>query len=689
MPCRYSTHGCILAVFILSCLTSAAQNDSVQLGEITVMSYLGERPVLRLPASVALIDSAAMARQPGQSLVPVLNTVPGVRMEERSPGSYRLSIRGSLIRSPFGVRNTKVYLDDFPLTAAGGEAYLNLIDLNSIRSIEVLKGPDGSLFGANSGGVVRLRTFDPRSDSSSVNIGVGAGSYGLFQENIGIQQRVGKNILSVNEGWLRSDGYRQQSALDRRYIQLSDRLNYSKNAQLRVLMFYSDLNYQTPGGLTAAQLEQDPRLARPSTATIPGAVIQNSSVRNRTFYGGLLEDIKLSERVKYVVSIFGSETAFENPFITNYEVRNESNIGGRTWLEFNNKDDANIRLKWNIGGESQYQHSTISNYGNNHGSKDTVQAIDDLGVTQAFAFTRLVADFNNRWSVEGSLSYNFNRLVFSRIAPVQYDQREKIFNPQLMPRLAASYLINPSLSVRAIVSRGYSPPTLEEIRPSDNNINVTLQPESGWNYEAGLRLRTKNGRLWWDASVFYYRLTNAIVQQQNAAAQTYFVNAGSTNQPGIESQVTLHVIKQRRQKFIRGLDISNAYTFYYFKFSNYHNETGNYSGNYLTGVPQHVSVTGLTADLPQNIYLFVQYNYTARIPVNDANTQYAASYHLVQLKAGWRFINTKKLCMEFCAGIDNLLNQTYSLGNDLNAVGNRYYNAAPNRNYFTKLNVRF
>ena len=35
--------------------------------------------------------------------------IPGVRMEERTPGSYRLSIRGSLLRSPFGIRNVKVY----------------------------------------------------------------------------------------------------------------------------------------------------------------------------------------------------------------------------------------------------------------------------------------------------------------------------------------------------------------------------------------------------------------------------------------------------------------------------------------------------------------------------------------------------------------------------------------------------
>ena len=77
-------------------------------------------------------------------MLPAVNLVPGVRMEERSPGSFRLSVRGSLLRSPFGVRNIKVYWNDIPFTDAGGNTYFNLVDPNSIRQIEILKGPGSS-----------------------------------------------------------------------------------------------------------------------------------------------------------------------------------------------------------------------------------------------------------------------------------------------------------------------------------------------------------------------------------------------------------------------------------------------------------------------------------------------------------------------------------------------------------------
>src|SRR5690606_23243429 len=110
---------------------------------------LSNQPLLQAPTSVGIVNAAMLRKQGEGTLLPALNSLPGVRMEERSPGSYRLSLRGSLLRSPWGVRNVKVYMDEFPLTDAGGNTYLNLIDPRSIHRIEILKGPDGSLFGAN------------------------------------------------------------------------------------------------------------------------------------------------------------------------------------------------------------------------------------------------------------------------------------------------------------------------------------------------------------------------------------------------------------------------------------------------------------------------------------------------------------------------------------------------------------
>ncbi|MFX8039941.1 Plug domain-containing protein, partial [Acinetobacter baumannii] len=72
-------------------------------------------------------------------------------------------IRGSSLRSPFGVRNVKVYIDEMPLTDGGGNTYLNIVGLNWIDAAEIMKGPSSSIYGAGTGGVLLLKTNLPFS----------------------------------------------------------------------------------------------------------------------------------------------------------------------------------------------------------------------------------------------------------------------------------------------------------------------------------------------------------------------------------------------------------------------------------------------------------------------------------------------------------------------------------------------
>ena len=70
------------------------------------------------------------------------------------------------------------------------------------------------------------------------------------------------------------------------------------------------------------------------------------------------------------------------------------------------------------------------------------------------------------------------------------------------------------------------------------------------------------------------------------------------------------------------------------------------------------------------------------MPLNDANTAYAGHYNLMEAKIGWEPLTYNNTRLSIYTGVDNLLNEKYSLGNDLNAVGNRFYNAAAPRNYY-------
>lgn len=253
-----------LVSFCCSMLVAHGQEaDSLlleqELEPVEIIAYFNQLPILGLTSAAQTISPRDIGTQQTTTLLPALNTVAGIRMEERSPGSYRVAMRGSLIRSPFGIRNVKVYLDEFPLTDAGGNTYLNVIDPAAISAIHILKGPDGSLYGSNSGGVIRIQPngFDVLRNQASLLLS--GGSFRLFQEQLSLQRKVNeKYSFSIDQSFTRSDGYRENTALNKKTFQTAHKWQYAKNKQLRLLALYTDIDYRTPGGLTEVQMQEIP-----------------------------------------------------------------------------------------------------------------------------------------------------------------------------------------------------------------------------------------------------------------------------------------------------------------------------------------------------------------------------------------------------------------------------------------------
>ncbi len=659
-----------------------ARDTVASLSGVTITAYTGRQYLLRTPASVSVISKTDIDRQPGNSMVPVFNMVPGVRMEERSPSSYRLSIRGSLLRSPFGVRNVKMYMNGYPLTDAGGNTYLNALGITEAERIDILKGPDGSLFGANSGGVVLLRSVE-EDTLLRWQGALAGGAFGLFRQQAALSGKAGRHTLGIKQSWQQADGYRQQSRNKRFYAQLSDAWQYNDRNRLSFFSFYSNMMYQTPGGLTLAQFNANPRSARPAAGQLPGAIEQKAGIYNKMILAGLAHEAALSARLQHTVAVFGVSADISNPFITNYETRQERTKGLRSFLTWSDAPGSLLQKEISAGLEWQQTGSLIRNFDNNAGEKGELQAENNILSDQHFFFTRARMTIHRKWVAEAALSLNYYSYRFRDAL-----QLKKRFTPQWMPRWAMSYELLTSLVIRATVSKGYSPPTIAEVRPSDNQVYAQLEPEQGWNREIGLRFAFPKSKGWVDVSVFDYRLRNAIVRQLNVSGAEYFVNAGSTKQRGLESQVAYRLGFRHHNRLIHSLFFSNSSTWNAFRFNDYQVAGMDYSGNRLTGVPRLVVVSGLQAELAGGYYFFIQHNYTGRLPLNDANTIYADKYHLMQLKLGRKMLLYGSVSLETYAGIDNLLNQRYSLGNDINAAGSRFYNAAPSRHFFGGLLLR-
>ncbi len=661
-------------------LTDSIDNP---LSPIQINAYFAKRPLLTLTSSAQSIGQDLIASQGNQTLLTAINTVPGIRMEERSPGSYRLAMRGSLIRSPFGIRNAKIYVDEFPLTDAGGNTYLNLLDPASVRGLHIIKGPDGSIYGPNSGGVIQLTPngFDAHLSSS---LAIQGGSFGGFQEQLSTALQPTPNYnFAIDQSFSRSDGYRQNSALNKKTIQTTHRWNYSPSGQLKLLALYANLGYRTPGGLTQAQYDEDPTSARPPAGLNPGAMEQRAGIYNKTFFGGLSNTYELSNYFTHVISLFGSLANVKNPFITNFEKRDENNIGLRSYISYHNEDNEQLQLQFQLGVEGQKGDYKIDNFDNEKGIATHTQNKNRLKNDQHFYFLRGQTLIAKKLTLEASLGLNYNAIKYEEIFPEATERFRKIdFGTTWMPRFGASYLLTHQIAARTSISKGFSAPTIAEIYPSDNEFNANLKPETGTNYEIGLRAESWNRRLIVDAAYYYFRMDDAIIRQIRESGKEYFLNAGKVDQQGIEASILTYLIAPRKQQFIQSLSLGSNMTYNHYRFAQYKVGQDDFSGNKLTATPDWIWVNHVSLTFDKNFGINIMHNFTSSIPLNDANTVYADKYHLLQAKINWTTPLVKGCNLQLFAGVDNLLNEKYSLGNDINAFGGRYFNAAPSRNYY-------
>jgi len=605
-------------------------------------------------------------------------------MEERSPGSYRFSIRGSLLRSPFGVRNVKVYWNGLPLTDGGGNTYLNLLDFDAVTSAEVIKGPGGSLYGAGTGGVLLLNKSIAAQPSLSASMVFG--SYGLQRYRVqgeGGNDKVRASAQYVHQA---ADGYREQTRMRRDALNADVKTVIDERNTLSASLFYSDLYYGTPGGLTRAQYDENPKQARPPKTTPPpqpGAVDARAAVSNKTGYIGLVHDIDWNSQWTSTTGVFGSQTAFENPTIRNYESRDETNAGIRHETAYT--FDGKINGKISFGAEYQYFFSPIKVSSNVDGSPGVLQSDDELKSNQLLMFAQADLTLPASFFLTVGLSYSKLKYDFLSLNSSPEISQHRSFTPQLSPRIALLKKFGEALSVYGSVSSGFSPPSLAEVRPSTGAYNNLLNPEHGLNYETGFRGGLLNNRLLFDAAFFMFKLDETIVIQRAEDGAEYFVNSGKTDQRGIEAKLTWRQTMNGQTFSAFNAWISYAYS--HFRFTDYVQDGVSYSGNRLTGVAPTVATLGLDATI-WKFYANATLGYVDAVPLDDANTAYADEYVLLGGRIGFKSQAGRNLPFEIFAGIDNALNQKYSLGNDLNAIGGRYFNAAPERNYFAGVAIR-
>ena len=691
----------------------ALQPQVVSLSTIQVRAFGLDGSVFSNPAAVAVLNTAQIQRQGTDNIADVLNQVAGVQMQERTPGDYRLSVRGSVLQSPWGIRDVKMYWNNIPITTPDNEAPRMLpLSPGGLSRITVIKGPGGSLYGAGLGGVILFDSKRPATHTQSVSLGTGFGSYGLFQANAAYQVSEDNFNLSVNYDRMRSDGYRQNNWSSNDAITVQGNFYPSANRALSFFAAHTHSSLGLAGPVDSLWADTTPRKAWTFAADNKTSV----KAYDWTLFG-LEQQLQLGHHLTNSVSVFGGMESLDHPHGNSssyaaYLKQSTYHYGLRTsldwapWL-------GTVKSKFSIGAELQFSHEQSNSFAlinDEAGSWPETGALTagDILQQQAYLFFAN-AEFYLPKDLLLTLGGSYNVLDYKidDLMPVGTNHQNysgKVqFQPVFSPRVALSKSVwNDKMVIRGSVGYGFSPPSVSESRAGDGTFNTNLAPEKGLNYELGLRGMLLRHRLNYDLSLYQMNISGLLVPQVDSMGATYYQNAGSTLQKGLELSVFYSIV-DRSKSWLRVLRPWMSLTLNDYRFKDYRlsltdkNDepfVADFSGNDITGVTPVFIAGGVDIETRPGFYLLPVLTYYGKTPINDDNTYYQPAYTLLAVKAGYRK-SLGAFDLDLAVGGRNLLNEQYSSMIQLNAdnhnavVNPKFYNPSPERNFYASVSLKY
>ena len=157
----------------LSADTIRISGTEVELDEIRVSAFHSGNYYREVPGTIEVLDLRGRLLATSYHLAEQLNLLPGINMQSGALNTNRLVIRGIGSRSPYSSTKIRAYLGAIPLTNGAGETAVEDLDLSTVASVEVIKGPASGFYGSGLGGTL---LFLPQKESGgyirqSVSVG--------------------------------------------------------------------------------------------------------------------------------------------------------------------------------------------------------------------------------------------------------------------------------------------------------------------------------------------------------------------------------------------------------------------------------------------------------------------------------------------------------------------------------------
>lgn len=570
----------VLAVSLLSAgiavaQSAAPQDEPATLDEVIVTSQKRSERIQDVPASVSFVSGEALAAQGARGLQDYAAFVPGLQVDTNgTPGQVTVTLRGI---SPLGSgAAVGSYVDDAPLGSSGFYAQANSFQLDmlpyDLRGVEVLRGPQGTLYGASTmGGLIKYTLA--KANSQRVEGALGGDVSGVPSDGdagYGLRGMLNmpliKDRLAVRVSAFRQDtgGYIDNPgrSLDNinSVLQSNGRLALSWTPTDDVEVTFDALRQEIRSEGNAI-VPLDPS-GRPAVGDLKTNLTFDEPFRQKTDFLKATLNWNLPIGALTAVSSYSESRNRQSIEVTPMFVSLFPLLTGEPGFSLQavdigvDKFTQEVRLtsesggtfEWLVGAFYTEENVTNEQYISSVGPDRSPNALNPLLTASIPSRYRETAAFGNlTWrpiaplSISGGLRHSRNDQRYAQFTGGAFgvgDGGGTSSENVTTYSASAKYELTPQSMIYTRIASGYQP---GGANIAAAGVPPTVGPSKLTNYEFGLKGRFLDNRLMLDAALFRMDWTDIQVIATTPEGVSFLVNGGKACSQGLEASGLLQV----------------------------------------------------------------------------------------------------------------------------------------------------
>jgi iron complex outermembrane receptor protein len=703
----------LFALFFISHLSIAIAGENttpiIEIKELankssTQLDIKDARALIKtIPGGASITDLEDVRKGRQSTWQDSLGYTPGVYIQDRfGSEEARVSIRGSALSRTFHSFGIKILQDGVPINYADGFFDMQTVDPNASSYVEVLRGPNASIYGATTlGGAINFVT-PTGLNNPGTKIRAEAGSFAyrkIFASTAGSSDF--KDSGNLYDYYLAGsttvqNGFRDHAEMENQKIIGNVGIKISNDLETRFYLSAVRSKTQLPGYLTKDELESDPSQASSFVSEVTTTPTAAGSTRagvqpwrNKNNYRRDIDSQRISNKTTYIngnntyeFALYAMNLELWHPIGTIVE-QHAQTYGGH--LKFTNVTDKNkLTLAY------------LPSYGTTDGTSKSTDNEGNISGPATSDYTQ--TSTNHSFLIEDKYNLTSKTLL---VAALQYDSaRRKVsdivpgatnFNRlynQWSPRVGLIYNISNDNQIFGSISRNFEAPLIG----TAGTTTTARSAQSGVTYEIGSRGQAQWGneaqKIKWDLTLFRSNLKNEFqtmcLTTPNCTTGAQTINVPNTIHQGIEFG---------GQAFLNNhLEVKTALLYSDFKFDD--NEI--YRNNKMPGfAPVLLRAEMLYHSGSEdrnsypNFYAGPKIEYASRAPMDNTNSLYNDPFTIFGFKAGQNINKTWSWFLD----VRNIADKKYAATTNINSNyagnGGRAYYPGDGRSAYMGIEAKF